>query len=317
MKRIILIIAFALYASQVHAFTAAERFLMVASNGCTLPDTVSQGTLTNNPAQLTVSWITTTGATSYNVYYSLNSGLTGTFDGISAYSGQTSTSGKYTGLEGTSYNINGPLTASTTYYTRVAGVNSCGTGILSGPQSLAAAAKPYVSDNFNRADGGLGDNWTTITGYTAPQITSNVVAGNNVGMTAANYNVTLSNNQYAKAGVISLSSDDGEQIGVKVRSSNTANTSYSAWLQSSGTGNMVYLYKFINGTGTSLGASSGDGVTSIQLTANGTTISVDDCTASCTQIISATDSSIVGGNIGIYVNSYDYESLDDFSGGDL
>lgn len=34
-----------------------------------------------------------------------------------------------------------------------------------------------IYDNFNRANGGLGANWTTVTGFTAPSITTNQVVG--------------------------------------------------------------------------------------------------------------------------------------------
>src|SRR5579863_1167033 len=40
------------------------------------------------------------------------------------------------------------------------------------PQQVYATS---VSDNFNRANGGLGSNWTTMTGTNAPQISSNLL----------------------------------------------------------------------------------------------------------------------------------------------
>jgi hypothetical protein len=39
----------------------------------------------------------------------------------------------------------------------------------------AQAQTTTVSDNFNRANGGLGTNWTTMTGTLAPQIAGNLV----------------------------------------------------------------------------------------------------------------------------------------------
>jgi hypothetical protein len=43
--------------------------------------------------------------------------------------------------------------------------------------TISGASPVAVSDNFNRANGALGANWTAITGRTAPTISSNRVTG--------------------------------------------------------------------------------------------------------------------------------------------
>src|ERR1700731_3725819 len=46
-------------------------------------------------------------------------------------------------------------------------------GLLAPSFLQPSASAATVSDNFNRANGGLGSNWTTVSGTTAPQIVNN------------------------------------------------------------------------------------------------------------------------------------------------
>jgi hypothetical protein len=62
-----------------------------------------------------------------------------------------------------------------------------------------------VFDDFNRADGGLGANWTTITGTGAPQIVGNLVqpvaVGGATGSQSLYTAITWPNTQYARCRV--------------------------------------------------------------------------------------------------------------------
>jgi len=52
---------------------------------------------------------------------------------------------------------------------------------------VTMATSSGVSDDFNRADGGLGSNWTTEGGTSAPQIVSNRVERNGTSLSAARW----------------------------------------------------------------------------------------------------------------------------------
>ena len=48
-------------------------------------------------------------------------------------------------------------------------------GMMAAPFLQQVANAATVSDNFNRANGGLGSNWTTVAGTTAPKIANNTL----------------------------------------------------------------------------------------------------------------------------------------------
>lgn len=74
-----------------------------------------------------------------------------------------------------------------------------GQGMGPGPGIYyVAAAAATLPDNFNRANGGLGYNWTTITGLSAPQIASNQVS-NTSGEVGAVWNISSGATQWAQA----------------------------------------------------------------------------------------------------------------------
>src|SRR5215831_9177895 len=87
------------------------------------------------------------------------------------------------------------------------------------PQEASATT---VSDNFNRADGGLGSNWTTVAGTSAPKIVSNTLrAGTPGALNSAYWSAsTFGADQFAQA---SLPGSSGTQYGpgIAVRLSST------------------------------------------------------------------------------------------------
>ena len=85
--------------------------------------------------------------------------------------------------------------------------------------SQTNALKTQISDNFNRANGGLGPNWTTMTGKTAPVIDTNLVTASaddtlNCAFWSAN---TFDNDQWASARLPASSGGDyGPGIAVRI-----------------------------------------------------------------------------------------------------
>ena len=155
--RIAIIIGTLLLAASCFAMGHSTVMLAMVS-GPSAPSAVTGLSASNSPAQITVSWSAATGASTYDVYYALSSSAsiipanndctymleTSYTSGLTAYPGTpNATAGYYTGLTGTSYTINGPLTSGSSYCVAVSGVNS---GIVQGTLSgttyatVAAAA---------------------------------------------------------------------------------------------------------------------------------------------------------------------------------
>ena len=95
-------------------------------------------------------------------------------------------------------------------------------GLLALPFLQPSAHAATVSDNFNRANGGLGTNWTTVSGTTAPQIVSNKAQPGSAGtLNSAYWNAnTFGSNQYAAASFPN-SSGTNYGPGIAVRLSNS------------------------------------------------------------------------------------------------
>lgn len=129
----------------IAAASGPQIFMAAAKKGVSTPATPTQNAASNSPGQYTASWGDVAGETSYTLYYSTSSSLTGTtYNGSTAYPGSpNATAGKITGITAgaTGYTINGPLTAGVTYYTRISAVNGSGESSLSGVQSAAAAVE--------------------------------------------------------------------------------------------------------------------------------------------------------------------------------
>lgn len=86
-----------------------------------------------------------------------------------------------------------------------------------------------ASDNFNRADGGLGANWTTQSGSSSPQIRSNLVEVLVAGGAAGNaiYTaITWPNDQYAQVKILTLNTNLNKEASVWVRAITSEVTGY-------------------------------------------------------------------------------------------
>ena len=178
-----------------------------------------------------------------------------------------------------------------------------------------------ASDNFNRADGGLGSNWTTTTGDSAPTIVSNAVrvSATATGNSAFYNAVTWPNDQWSEV-VISACSGTGE-VGAIVRAAPAANTYYYAAVQGTlGAGAAVNIHKFVAGTFSPMVNTTATVVANdvLRLEAEGTTIRLK---INGSTVLSTTDGSISSGSAGVspYVDSgADTQSiLDSWQGGDF
>ena len=176
-----------------------------------------------------------------------------------------------------------------------------------------------ASDDFNRADGGLGANWTTLASALAPQIVSNQAAGpaspavGGAGFTGT----TWPNNQWASVIIGSQISDAvDEGAGPLVRGAVGVASYYFAQA-----GVDTRLYRRLSGSYSQLGSTVGACVTGdvLRLEVNGTSLTVFK---NGTPIIGPiTDTNIAAGNAGIWTtrtsNAVPYTALNDWSGGDF
>ena len=95
-------------------------------------------------------------------------------------------------------------------------------GLLVLPILQSSAQAATISDNFNRANGGLGANWTTVSGTTAPQIVNNTVQPGTAGtLNSAYWSAnTFGANQYAAASFPNSSGTNwGPAIAVRLSNS--------------------------------------------------------------------------------------------------
>ena len=166
-----------------------------------------------------------------------------------------------------------------------------------------------VTDNFNRANGGLGANWTTDSGFAALTIVSNTCKGggggvHNVGFYTAGG--TIAADQYAQIKVMNTAGF----IGPVLRGDGT-NTFYVCYYNA-GT---ATIYKWITGNPTQIGSGSTitpavNDVIYFEVVGSALTFKVNGTT-----VATATDSSITAaGYTGISI--YDTTgAVDDFEGG--
>ena len=127
---------------------------IAAAHVIPVPSAPTGVSASNSPAQITVSWSAVSGATSYKVYYNTSNSSSGATLAAS-------------GIIGTSYTINGPLTSGTTYYCFVVATNSAGgSGYSSSASAVAAAiAGTFIfvipsGSSVTITGGGITGTWT-------------------------------------------------------------------------------------------------------------------------------------------------------------
>ena len=183
---------------------------------------------------------------------------------------------------------------------------------LAQQKALAATA----SDNFNRANGSLGPNWTNISdGGLA--IVSQAAAGTaSAGVSGDIWTAgTFTSDQYSQVAVTSTQLTGGQWIGPMVRAQNSGQSAYIGIYYWNYGSPVLQLFKRSGGSWTQLGSTYTSGAlaagTQLQVQATGSTISF---LQNGVQRISATDASLSGGAPGIM--SYGTGQVGNWSGGD-
>jgi len=185
-----------------------------------------------------------------------------------------------------------------------------------------AAAGVTYSDDFNRADGGLGSNWTlgttgTLTGAAIAVVSNQAKASGSTGATngGAYWNSgSISADQYSEIQVPSLP-PTAYWVGAIVRADSTMGNHYLAIYFNNGGTYTIALYKMISGTWSQIGsnytsftATAGD---IMRLSVSGTTLRIK---LNSTIVITQTDSAISTGRPGIATAGT--VVMDNFNAGD-
>ena len=207
-------------------------------------------------------------------------------------SGQTCTVSSGTGTVGSANITNVAVTCTT----------SGGSGTLT------------ASDDFNRADGALGSNWTAMSDG-AMTISSQVVAGGSSGQSGDTRTAeTYASDQYSQVQVTSTQLTGGQWIGPAARAQNS--DLYVGIYFWNGGSPQLRLYKRTSGSWTQLGSSySTSGLAAgatLGLTATGSTISF---LLNGSPVITVTDTSLTGGAPGIM--AYGTARADNWAGGNI
>jgi len=178
-----------------------------------------------------------------------------------------------------------------------------------------AALATTVSDSFDRANGALGSNWTTVSGTAAPQIVSDALrAGTASAANSAYWSAsTFGNDQFAQA---TLPDSSGTQYGpgIAVRLSSTKG--YFLWYGNSP--NTVSLRKMSSSSSWTTLKQSGP--LTISPSTDVWRIQVVGSTISGYQngnlVVQATDTSIKSGSPGVWLY-YSPDQIGNWSGGDV
>jgi hypothetical protein len=167
-----------------------------------------------------------------------------------------------------------------------------------------AFAATSGSDNFNRADGALGSNWTDMTdGGLA--ISSQMVIGTNAGGTSGDIRTaeTYASDQYSQVTVTSTPLSGTQWIGPMVRAQNGGQSLYVGIYYWNNGSQQLMLFKRINGQWAQLGQSYASGPlaagTVLSLSVVGSSLSFS---ANGVVHVTASDTAVASGAPGIMAN---------------
>ena len=177
-----------------------------------------------------------------------------------------------------------------------------------------ASAGTLASDDFNRADGGLGSNWTA-TSDGSMSIASQQVIGTAGAVTGDIRTAeTYPSDQFSQIQVTSTALSGGGWVAAAVRLQNSGENGYAGLYYWNFGSPELMLFKRSNGAWTQLGTTYNSGVlaagTQLQIVAAGSTISF---LQNGVTRISVTDTSFTGGAPGILANNN--STADNWSGG--
>jgi hypothetical protein len=161
-----------------------------------------------------------------------------------------------------------------------------------------------MSDNFERANGGLGSNWTTLSGaFSIASDNVNVSSGGSGGTAWAYYNVSgSSSTDQCSSMLLGNLPSEYQALGVAIRINTSqpfpSGTFYTAAFYNAGTWSGINVQKVVNGGVTELGSHGYSMATNDLLTfcGRGTSLTV---IVNNTQAMNISDSSITSGAPGI------------------
>ncbi len=180
-----------------------------------------------------------------------------------------------------------------------------------------------ATDDFNRANGGLGANWTTATSSGAPQIDTNVVRTNVVATDSrAYYNaVSFPNDQYSQIVVVAITSNTGAVSAATRVDSGTLSSYMARGTGPTGASAVLAIDKYTSGVFVTITSATKTINVSdvIKMESNGT--SQTAYINGVAQLGPTSDSANTAGKAGVFVfvdvgNAVDAE-LDTWEGGDL
>jgi hypothetical protein len=192
--------------------------------------------------------------------------------------------------------------------------NGSGTVGSANVTSVAVTCATSATDNFNRADGGLGANWTAISDG-GMAIASQQVTGTAGAVTGDTWTAsTFTSDQYSEVQVTSTQLTGTQWVGAAVRVQNGGQNAYVGIYSWNSGSPVLQLFKRSAGTWTQLGSSYSSGPlaagTKLRLTVLGNSISF---MVNGVQRIGLTDSSFTGGAPGIM--AYGSATADNWAGG--
>jgi hypothetical protein len=183
-----------------------------------------------------------------------------------------------------------------------------------------------ATDNFNRANGAVGSNWSTHGGYTILTITSNTILSSAGVDYAGTYSAANAgtDDMYVKADTTTTTVDAGNNVIVLCRMPNDG-TETGYWADYPAySGNDWTLQRITNSAFTLLASHIGSdptGTHSVQVQAVGTTISIliDGVTPSGGTVTDSTHSGSTKryGGCHVYADNGTFCSLDNFEMGDF
>ncbi|MBO0885102.1 MAG: hypothetical protein J2P17_33175, partial [Mycobacterium sp.] len=186
-------------------------------------------------------------------------------------------------------------------------------GIVVSPTFTQSAHASTASDNFNRANGGLGSNWTTVAGTVAPKIVSNKVQPGTAGAVNSAYwsANTFGGDQFAQA---TLPNSSGTQYGPGIAVRLSGGTGYFLWYgNAAGTVSIWRMDSSASWTQLAHSANLTISPTDVwKIQAVGSTISAYQNGSLVTQ---ATDTHYASGSPGVWLY-YAANQITNWSGGD-
>jgi hypothetical protein len=179
-----------------------------------------------------------------------------------------------------------------------------------------------VSDNFAGGDGGLGANWTTVTGYQAPQVSSGEVRANALEVSAAAYYnaLTPTNAQFTQWTATAIGASDSYQWGL-LRQDTGADTAYQCVLiDTTADGQNYEIFIVEAGVQTSLGADTASFTAGDVFYCEITTTVVTLKKNGASVLVGSPEATLASGRVGFAIftlSNLADNQIDTWSGGDL